>query len=222
MGSPPVYDRCFVYAPIFASFLDSILEPLQELSSSPWFYLVIFSIAFFDSVVPIVPSETTVILGGIAAGQGELLIALVILAGALGAFAGDNMAYQLGYRAKDWLTARLFSSGKGAERLDWATTQIEKRGGPLLITARFIPGGRTALTSASGITAQPLDWFMKWDAIAAIIWASYAGGLGFVAGDRFKDDHTTAFLVAFGTAIGITALIEVVRWAKEKRHESAA
>ncbi len=196
--------------------LTDLLDTLESASTSPWFYLAIFAVALFDSVIPIVPSETTVILGGIAAGQDELYIWLVILMGAVGAFAGDNLAYQLGYRASDFLKRRLFGSENGAARLDRAAKQIEKRGGPLLITARFIPGGRTALTSASGITKQPLTWFIRWDAIAAVLWATYAGGLGFIFGDQFKDDHTKAFYLAFGAALGITALIEAVRWVRER------
>ena len=162
------------------------------------------------------------ILGGIAAGQGELIIAVVILLGALGAFAGDNLAYQLGLRASDFLKRRLFSSEKGQARLAGAAAQIEKRGGPLLITARFIPGGRTAMTASSGITKQPLDWFIKWDAVAAILWASYAGGLGYIFGEQFADDHTKAFYLAFGAALGVTALIEVVRWIRHRGQSQSA
>lgn len=198
--------------------ITDLLNWLESATSSPWFYLAIFAIALFDSVIPAVPSETTMILGGIAAGQGELIIALVIVLGAIGAFCGDNLAYQLGLRASDFLKRRLFSSEKGAERLAKAASQIEKRGGPLLITARFIPGGRTAMTASSGITKQPLDWFLKWDAIAAVLWASYAGGLGYIFGDTFEDDHTKAFYWAFGAALGVTALIEAVRWLRERRN----
>jgi membrane protein DedA with SNARE-associated domain len=83
---------------ITASFelLDSMLDWLESFSSSPWFYAVIFAIALLDSVIPVVPSETTVILGGIAAGQDNLSIVLVIGLGALGAFVGDSSAYGLG------------------------------------------------------------------------------------------------------------------------------
>jgi len=205
---------------VFSVMLTDLLDALESASSSPWFYLAIFAVALFDSVIPIVPSETTVILGGIAAGQDELFIWLVIIMGALGAFVGDNLAYQLGYRASNFLKRRLFGSENGADRLERASKQIEKRGGPLLITARFIPGGRTALTSASGITKQPLVWFIKWDAVAALLWATYAGGLGFIFGDQFKDDHTKAFFLAFGAALGITALIEVVRWIRDRKKGS--
>ncbi len=199
--------------------LTDLLDALESATTSPWFYLAIFGIAMLDSVIPVVPSETTMILGGIAAGQGKLFIVLVIVLGALGAFTGDNLAYQLGSRASSWLRRTLFSSAKATDRLERAAAQIEKRGGPLLITARFIPGGRTALTCSAGITKQPLPWFIKWDAIAAVLWATYAGGLGYFFGDRFEDDHTKAFYLAFGAALGITALIEGVRWLRERRAE---
>ena len=52
---------------------------LKDFSSSPWFYLIIFAIAVLDSVLPIVPSETLVIIGGVSAGLGNLWIPLVIV-----------------------------------------------------------------------------------------------------------------------------------------------
>ena len=84
------------------------------------------------------------------------------------------------------------------------------------MTARFIPGGRTALTITSGLTHQPQRWFASWIGLAAVIWASYAGGLGFIFGNRFKDNHTAAFLLAFGAALSITIVIEVVRHIRSK------
>ncbi|MDH3682367.1 MAG: DedA family protein [Acidimicrobiia bacterium] len=195
--------------------VDSLLSWLETFTSSPWFYLVIFVIALLDSVIPIVPSETTVILGGIAAGQEKLSIVLVIVLGALGAFVGDSTAYGLGNRAGGPIRRTLFRGEKGADRLERAGQQIRRRGGLLLITARFIPGGRTALTFSCGLTNQPfLAWFTRWDILAVIIWASYAGLLGFFFGDRFEDDHSTAFWWAFGTALGVTVVIEVVRYVR--------
>jgi membrane protein DedA with SNARE-associated domain len=202
---------------ITASFelLDSMLDWLESFSSSPWFYAVIFAIALLDSVIPVVPSETTVILGGIAAGQDNLSIVLVIGLGALGAFVGDSSAYGLGRRSGSLLTRWFFRGEKGLDRLDRAGSQIRRRGGLLLITARFIPGGRTALTFSCGLTRQPfLEWFTRWDALAVIVWASYAGLLGYFFGDRFEDDHAAAFWWAFGTALSVTVVIELTRFAR--------
>ena len=50
-----------------------------------------------------------------------------------------------------------------------------------------------------------------------MIWASYASLLGFFGGKTFEESHTLAFLVAFGTALSVTVLIEVIRWLLKMR-----
>lgn len=192
--------------------LNDFFDYLLGLSGQPVFLLAAFTIALLDSVIPVVPSETMLIVGGVAAGAGQQRLGFVILAGALGAFAGDNLAYQLGYSYETRIRGLLFRAESGQKRLDWATRQLEKRGGMLLITARFIPGGRTAVTVASGLTRQPRRRFMFFDAIAATIWASYAALLGYIGGRTFEDNHTRAFLFAFALAIGATLLMEGIRW----------
>ena len=54
-----------------SDFFSNLTEWLEDVSGEWWFLLVIFAIALLDSVIPIVPSETTVILGGVAAGTGS-------------------------------------------------------------------------------------------------------------------------------------------------------
>jgi membrane protein DedA with SNARE-associated domain len=196
-----------------------LTEWLADFSSNWWFLLIIFAVAFFDSVVPAVPSESMVIIGGVAAGSGDQSLWMVIAAGAVGAFLGDNTAYVIGSRMSGVIERRAATREKWGRRLAWADEQIRLRGGMLLITARFIPGGRTVLTLSSGITHQPRRWFMSWTAIAAVIWASYAALLGYFGGKTFEDDHSKAFLVAFGGALGVTILIEVVRHFRS-RHAS--
>jgi membrane-associated protein len=202
---------------MFAAILTDLVDWLDRVSSDWWFLLVILVIAFLDSVIPVVPSETCVILGGIAAGQGDYPLWAVILMGASGAFLGDNTAYLLGRRAGPWFERRGERKPKAKARLDWAQHQIRARGGLLLITARFIPGGRTALTLSSGITHQPRMWFIRWTAVAAVIWASYASLLGYIGGLSFKDNHTRAFLLAFGAAMSVTVVIEVARYVLHRR-----
>ncbi len=195
------------------SWLTDLTDKLADWAGNWWFLGVIFVIAFLDSVIPVVPSETTVIIGGVAVATNDApypLIA-VIACGAVGAFLGDNTAYAIGRHWAPSFERRAERKPKFATRLDWARRQITERGGLLLITARFIPGGRTALTLASGITRQRRWWFIRWVALATIVWATYAAGLAFVVGKPFEDNHTAAFWVAFGTALGINLLIEVIR-----------
>jgi membrane protein DedA with SNARE-associated domain len=195
------------------SWIGEATDKLADWAGNWWFLGLIAAIALLDSVLPIVPSETAVILGGVACSTGEAPYPLwaVIVCGAAGAFVGDNLAYAIGRHFAPWFTRRAEEREKTRRRLEWADRQISVRGGPLLITARFIPGGRTVLTSSSGITRQPLGWFMRWIALAALLWATYAAGLAYLVGKPFEDNHRAAFWVAFGTALAVNVVIEVVR-----------
>ncbi|CAB4545760.1 MAG: DedA family protein [Actinobacteria bacterium] len=201
------------------SWITDITDTLGDWASNWWFLAVVFVIAFFDSIVPIVPSETTVIIAGVAVsvGEAEYPLWMVIVCGAVGAFLGDNTAYQIGRGFAPRFERRAQRKESFGRRLEWAADQIRERGGLLLITARFIPGGRTLLTLSSGITRQPRLWFVTWVAIACTIWATYAAGLAYVVGQPFKDNHTLAFWVAFGTALTINVMIEVVRHVRARR-----
>ncbi len=202
---------------------ESIQDLVVDLSSSPWFYLLLFAVALLDSVIPVVPSEFSVIAGGVAAGAATLIderpvlsLLLVIVTAASGAYLGDSLAYWIGNRS-DRLLKRVFFRGERGERRLVATgEQIRKRGGMLLVTARFIPGGRTAMTFSCGLTEQPfLAWFTRWDLLATTIWASYAALLGYFVGD-VVENQSTALWLAFGLALGVTVMIEAGRWSLQR------
>jgi membrane protein DedA with SNARE-associated domain len=138
--------------------------------------------------------------------------------GAMGAVVGDSISYGIG-RFGSLRFPRFFADRRaGIERM---SRQIRQRGGLLLITARFIPGGRTLLTLACGATRQPfVEWFARWDLAAGLIWATYAGGLGYLFGDWLEErEHgeTIAFAAAFASALAVTALIELVRWQHKRQ-----
>jgi membrane-associated protein len=174
-----------------------------------WFPVVVLVAALLDAVIPAVPSETAVIIGGVTAGFGEQPFYLIVIAGALGAFIGDNFAYEIGARAGPAYVRR--ASRRSRRRLAWARGQLRQRGSQLLIAARFIPGGRTAVTIGSGILCHPRGPFVLTVALAGVLWAAYAAGLGYWFGELFNDNHTLAFLAAFGVALGVVVIAELIR-----------
>lgn len=208
------------------SFIGDITDRLGGWASNWWFIAVVAGVALLDAIVPIVPSETALILAGVAVSTDAAPYRLwpVIVAGAAGAFVGDNLAYLIGRRFASAFERRAASHPRFATRLKWAESQIIRRGGPLLITARFIPGGRTVLTIASGITRQRHLRFAAWVLAAAVIWATFSAGLAYLVGRPFKDNHAAAFWMAFGTALAINLLIELIRHrrAAARRAEAVA
>lgn len=193
-----------------------MFESLTDVvSGSPWTYAFILGISALDVIFPLVPSETSVILGGVLAGTGDLILGLVIVAAAVGAFSGDNIAYWIGRLAGERLVNRFFQ-GERRKRVDWAEKQIEERGGYLIVVGRFIPGGRTAVTLACGLLEYPWRRFIGFDAAAGVLWASYAALLGYFGGRAFEEQPWKGFIVAFVVALAITGAIELVRWLRRR------
>src|SRR4051794_36762052 len=154
--------------------------------ASGWAYLVLMAFALFDAVLPVVPSEASVITAGVVAADGGLLLPVVIATAAVGAFLGDNAAYFLGRQFGDRAEQRFFSSVRGQRAVAWARKQLAERGGQLIIVGRFVPGGRTAVALTAGTTRFPWRRFAAYDVVAAIVWASYAALLGYFGGKAFE------------------------------------
>jgi membrane-associated protein len=185
-------------------------------SGSPWTYGVIFGLAALDVVFPLLPSETSVILAGVLASSGDLILLAVIPAAAAGAIVGDNVAYLIGRTVGPRLVRRFFFSGERKKRLDWATKQVQERGGYLVLVGRFIPGGRTAVTLACGLLEMRWHRFIRFDVAAGLMWASYAALLGYFGGKAFQQSPLKGFAVAFAVALAITGGIEVYRWLRKR------
>ena len=193
---------------MFQQFVDAI-------SGSAWSYAIVFVVAAVDAFFPLVPSEATVITAGVLAGTGDLNILLVILAGASGALCGDNVCYWAGRIFGERIAERVFT-GQRRRHYDRAHNLVEERGAYIILVARFIPLGRTAVTFACGSLDWPWHRFIRYDAIAATLWASYAALLGYFGGKTFEDAPWKGLLVAFGFALLVTGTIEAVRWFRKR------
>src|SRR2546428_121878 len=162
---------------------DSILHLLWN---PPEAYLILFALAALDAVFPVVPSETGLILAGILCVVGpHLSLGWVLTAAALGAFVGDNSSYALGRFVGRPVQRRFFPGERGRKALDWARSQLDRRGGLLVVVSRFVPGGRTATTFSCGLTHFPWLRFVAFEAVAAVSWSLYGGPLRLLRGRLF-------------------------------------
>ena len=188
--------------------------------ASGWAYAILFVLALLDALIPVVPSETSVITAGVVASQGDLNLMLVIAFAAAGAIAGDNTAYFVGRRFGGGINDRFFTSEKAKRRVAWAHRQVEERGGELIVVARFIPGGRTVVTLSAGTLRYPWRKFIVFDTIAGLVWATYAACLGYFGGHAFEEQPWKGLLLALAIAFAVTGAVELVRWYLKRRQSA--
>jgi membrane-associated protein len=187
-------------------------------SGAWWSYPLIFSVAMVDAFFPVVPSETVVIIGGNLAASGDLNLALVILLAAAGAIVGDNISYGIGMLIGERTVKRWFSGEKSRRRLEWAERTLDERGAYIILIARFIPGGRVAVTFSSGyIPTFPWRRFIVYDSVAGLLWASYAALLGYFGGKTFEDHPWLGLGIALGVALSLGFVVEGIRHFRQRR-----
>lgn len=189
-----------------------MIESLYHfLTESPQAYLIVFGVAAGDAVVPALPSETLLILGGVLAANGDLELGWLIVLGAIGAFVGDNTSYWIGRGGGGPVRRRLERRPSFQKRFAWANGRLRAGGGYVIPLSRFVPGGRTAVTFSAG--ALGISWlrFALLSAAGAIVWALYATLVGYFGGRVFAEEEWKALLLAFGIAIAVGAAIEAAR-----------
>lgn len=181
-----------------------------ELAASPWIFPVLYAFATIDGFFPPVPSESVVIaLTSLSVSTGRPLLWLVVVVAALGAFTGDQIAYQIGKHVRI-RELRWFRGRRGSAVLDWAERALTTRGAAFIIAARYIPIGRVAVNMTAGALGFRRPRFVLLTGIAAVTWALYSTAIGVGAGHVLGHDNPVLGVVVGvvgGLAIGV-----VVDW----------
>jgi membrane-associated protein len=184
---------------------------VDAMSSSPWTYAFVLGFALVDALVPIFPSETAAIAAGVLAAAGDLELMFVVAAAAAGAFLGDAGSYVVGRTAGPPAADRLLRGRRRQAGLAWAGRTLTERGKYVIVVARFVPGGRTAATLTAGLTHMRGPTFLAAAAFAAVLWASFAAGLGYLGGKAFEEEPWRGLVAAIVIAAAITVGVEIVR-----------
>jgi membrane-associated protein len=193
-----------------------LLALIEPWMTSPLIYPITAGMAAGDVLFPIIPAEGAVIAAGVfAASAGTPNLLLVIVAAAVGAIVGDHISYAIG---RSFLGPRLIRRSRRLRAaVEGIARQLDKRGGTMIVSSRFIPGGRTAVTLACGMAGYPLKRFARATVLGGSLWAVYGGAIGFLGGAAFAHQPLIGILAGVGLSLAITGVVELVRW-RVRRH----
>ncbi len=190
--------------------LDGISDGVLAAAGQPWVYLLVLACCLVDGFFPPVPSESVVVgLASLIITQGVPDPWLLILAAALGAFLGDNIAFLLGR----WIGTTRFRwmrRPRMQRSFTWAGRELARRAASLILVARFIPIGRVAVNLTAGATGCSRRRFVALTALSGVVWAGYSVGIGAVAGTWFQHNHLLGVAVAVGIAVVIGLVMDRV------------
>jgi membrane protein DedA with SNARE-associated domain len=184
---------------------------MQELLQQ-WGYGVIFGAMLLENAGVPLPGETVTLLGGYAAGSGQLNVFGVMAAAAGGAMLGDNLGYWVGRRAGWGLILRVGRLlRQSPERLEQLREQFLRHSNASVLLGRFVAVLRVVAGPMAGAAGMPYPRFLLCNTAGALLWAGSMVSLAWLGGRWIPFSQMVGGVIDFGLgALLLVALVVVV------------
>ena len=178
---------------IFLNILTSIPDyiSLAVEKNSTIAYLTICLAMFLENVIPPIPSEIIMPLGGFFVYQQKLNFYFLVFWGLFGTILGSLPWYYLGRlvnekKLSNFLDKRGKYLGISSDDLAKSKKWFDKYGVSLVFWGRLIPGIRTLISVPAGIELMPFSKFLIWTTMGSFIWVSLLTYTGYLFGENYS------------------------------------
>lgn len=151
-------------------------------------YVIIGLLAFGEAAAflgLITPGELAMILGGVLASRGRIVLTVILIVAIGAAVAGDSAGYWLGRRWGKQVTRWRPIAERSATHLARAERYFEERGGRAIVVGRWASVVRTLIPFVAGTAGMPYRRFLLYSVPSASVWAASFVLLGYVAGQSW-------------------------------------
>jgi len=175
---------------IFTSIPDLIIKAVEENSS--FAYFVIAFAMFLENIIPPIPSEIIMPLGGYFVYQGSLNFYVLVLFGTVGTLLGSFPWYFLGKSLNEQKISKFLDRkgkflGISSNDLSKSRLWFDKYGTLLVFWGRLIPGIRTLISVPAGIELMPMGTFFIWTSLGTLIWVTILTTAGYLFGENYQN-----------------------------------
>ena len=190
----------------------ALLAPL-----GPFALLLLMLVAFAETGLLagfLLPADTLLISAGVlvAAGGLNLPVWLSIVAVALAAVVGDQVAYQVGRRLGPRLQQGRGSRFVSPQRLETARVFFDQHGAKAVALSRFVPLARTLTPVLAGMGGMDRRTFLTYNLGGAVGWAVVMFGGGYWLGAiPIVANNLELILIAMVTLSALPAVATLVR-----------
>lgn len=187
---------------------------VAALTGLPW-WLVLGCVAALPALEAsallgvVVPGETAVVAGGVAAHAGIVPLWAVIVAAVAGAVVGDQVGYSIGRRFGPGLVRRLPRRLGDSAALERALDLVRRRGALAVALGRWVATLRALVPGAAGMSGVSRTRFTLANLAGGAVWASTVAVAADLAGESYATlEHR---LGAAGLALLVVVLL-LVAW----------
>ena len=200
---------------------------MQSLVRDYGLFILFLLVAMESAGIPL-PGETALVAAGVLASQGDMSIVAVIAVAAVAAILGDNVGYWIGVRGGRKAVHRwgryVFLT---PERLARAEDFFARRGGRIVLAARFIDGLRQFNGVIAGLTSMPWRKFLLYNTLGAAIWVGWWTTVAYLLGthlvELMEKVHPYRWWAISLAAVAVATYVTLhVRHIKRRRAGTAA
>jgi membrane-associated protein len=183
---------------------------LLSMASSPWSLVLLAILLIIDGFFPFVPGETAVVaLATLSAAGNGPPVWLVLLVAIVASTIGDSIAYlngrRIGLSRWAWMRHR-----RVAPMFEWARKGLARRPAVFLMSAKFVPVARVAVTMTAGASKLPFARYLPIATLASTVYTGYHVVVSVFAASLLSTNPLLAALAAIGTVIALGLAREVV------------
>jgi len=172
-------------------------------------HLLLAASVLIGSAIPFVPTGELVSGAAAFASHSKLNVLLIFLIAWVFSVLGDTLMLveaRLGRRRlQGWLDKAPFG-----QRVTTAQQGLTRNAANAVITGRLLPGGRTPVIVALGLSRFSVRRFVLIDAVACALWAGIYSTLGSIGG-RIANHPVWAMVIAIAFAVSVGALVQELR-----------
>jgi membrane-associated protein len=190
--------------------MEAITHIVLGIAGSPWAYLVLAALLIVDGFFPFVPGETLVVTLAVLSATAHgpnlwIVLGVAIVASTI----GDAIAFSIGRRVGvskwDWMRRR-----RVAAALAWAHRGFATRPATLMLTAKFVPVARVAVTMTAGATGFPVRRYLVLAVTASSIYTAFHVAVGLAAGSWLASSPLFAVAVGMVGVFVLGLLIDTI------------
>lgn len=192
--------------------------------ASPWSLALVALFLIIDGFFPFVPGETFVVAAAAAAAAAGGSVWLVLAVAVPAALAGDLIAYHLGRRlgVERWITPK---RPRLARAFRFAQRRLEASPASILITAKFLPFVRVAVSMTAGAGRMPMRRYFPLAVTSVTIYTAFHVAIAALVGSAAfavlgNPLIAMGIAIAFGVLSGI--LVDLIAKAVRARFRRTA
>lgn len=203
-------------------FLQDLVHWIDQLSPLV-IYLVVFALSFIENLLPPVPGDLVIVFAGYLVGLDRLSFAPSVITAGAGGLLGFMVMFAFGRRLGNAVISPDQLVWIPKKRIARALDGVAKYGALIVAANRFLPGLRSVISLAAGMSSMRLGPTVLASAASAMVWCWLMVLVGKHLGENwaYVSVLLRRYSLVFLGLVVVFLAVQGVRYVRHRRFDEA-